>query len=182
MAPLTSLMVTDCLSTDVCCDHSQDDPWGALWEAGYILDLSFLVCHFPSFSLCPFSCLQPSYSHSSPWPCLWKTFLIYPLIFAIFVSLSSPYRGNSLCIDHSWVREELFCYLKSLAWCLPWAFLKFIFNMSYFFVASWKGSKSPLPWWSLIVLLSSCSSRNLHMLYLILPSFQDFENTILIRE
>ena len=110
-----------------------------------------------------------------------ETVLICSLIFA----LASPLWGEGrevLCIDHSWARGELVCYLKSLAWCLPLSIFKYIFNTSYFFMASWKGSKSPLPLMiPFILLLSSCTNRNLHILYLILPSFQDFENSIEIR-
>lgn len=121
------------------------------------------------------------YLHSSPWPCRWRLpssilwFLLFPLHFLRL------YRRKS-ALHWSLLSEGKAILLKSLGWCLPLS----IFNV---FLAcptsSWsleKGVKSPLPLIIFfIVSISSCSSGNLHTLYFILPSFQDFENSILIR-
>lgn len=124
------------------------------------------------------------------------------LIIFIFTHLHDPVDGDfpHLFFDVCYFRFTSFAFtgekcsaliaseqgesysVKVLGVVSPFEHFLYIFNMSYFFMASWKGSKSPLPLiMFFIVLISSCSTRNLHILYLILTSFQDFENCILIR-
>lgn len=106
-----------------------------------------------------------------------ETSFICPLIFCYFCSIFFTFIWwKMVCIDHFCGREELFCYLKSLAQCLPLS----SFNMPYFFMLSWKGRGCDTFNDSFNNLNFFLLRRNLHSLSLILPSLQDCENAFLL--